>query len=436
MSLISSPQRQPRKMQENSEPRIRKYIPTGGTIVGKTTANGGYIAGALTKKEQEELVGNAINKEQKENVKIQTIGHIDAGGSQNITEKHISDLVKIIQSTPSKKDEGILVTAGTDKIAMLTHCLSLLIPNPTSPIVLTAAMCPPGGVKSGIGTYEDGPVNLRSAEHLLKTLEKTGKTQILAVMENNAYSGGNMRKSKPKGVEGAFTTRIGNPAYKLEAQSEDAKLENNSGNPKYFQWREKNPIADAPKAHKKFESYQSKVLDKMSASGGLEASIVTENGQRKASDDIKSIAEHHKIIGYKGVGNGNINEKDALPVIEQLILDGKGHSFVRGTSADATPIENQGSETGNVKIFKDIAKDKSYKLTDFMIPQDRFRTEEATQTVAMINAMGLKPPSRSGNITTENYLEDYKDYVNKATEAMQSSHPLIRTTEILGGSKN
>ena len=31
---------------------IRRYIPTGGTIVGKTTPNGGYIAGALTKQEQ------------------------------------------------------------------------------------------------------------------------------------------------------------------------------------------------------------------------------------------------------------------------------------------------------------------------------------------------------------------------------------------------
>ena len=375
---------------------IRRYIPTGGTIVGKTTPNGGYIAGALTKQEQEDLVSKAINQQKGNNVKIETVGHIDAGGSQNITEKDIGNLVKILnkemKSDPSKG--GILITAGTDKISMLTHTLNMLIPSPAVPIVLTAAMCPPGGTEKGLCEYEDGPVNLRSSENLLRTLEKGKQNVILSVMEDKAFAGENMSKALPKGVRGAFQPRIGQAAYKLVQQEKKTDFYSESGDPDKYKWTQIKFLPKTDAGNQEFKKYQDKILKAMTSPGGLETSIVTDSGQSSLAQDLRAISQHDLVIGYKGVGNGNINERDTLETIEDIILSGKGHSFVRGTEADGKAIKNEKSEASNVPIFEDIAKDANYKLTDFMISQDRFRTGQASQIVGMVNAMGITPPKK------------------------------------------
>jgi len=413
-----------------SLPIQRKYIPTGGTIVGKTTPNGGYIAGALTADEQEKLVSDAINKRNGPSVIIKTVGHIDAGGSQNITGKDISQLYKIITTEmdkPSLKHGGVLITAGTDKSELLVHCLQMMIPNPTIPIILTAAMCPPGGVKSGIGTYEDGPVNLRNSELLLEHLEGKGENRILGMMEDKAYQGGNMIKKKPHGIEGTFGARTGIAPYQLQAKKSDFNFVNNSGDTETLFWS-RNPKGDLRKLPQSiphsFDNYIQKILEKFESDDELATTILTEAGQGNITKTLKALAQDHTVIGYKGVGNGNINEKKCIPVIQDLILGGR-HTFVRGTSADGANVTNIGGEAKNVALFAKDFPEKDYRLTDFMVPQGAFNTKDATRIVGMINAMGVNPPHLSKEESIEVYLDNYKHYVGELTKCVNAEHPLV-----------
>jgi hypothetical protein len=426
----------------NKKPYIeRKYIPTGGTIVGKVTSNGGYIAGALTVKEQEELVSNAINKGKlKSHIGIKTIGHINAGGSQNITNRDIGKLYKILDNEMNisvKNNNGILITAGTDKLELLAHSLQIMIPSPTIPVVITAAMCPPGGVETGIGTYEDGPVNLRNSELLLEYLEKNDLNKILVFMENKAYQGGNLIKKRPHGIEGAFNTKIGDAPLILQAKNNDYNFIKNSGNEDNLFWslNEKTKLIPKPQQiPDNFPTLMSNLLTKLDSEHDLGTAIINETGQNNIDKTLMDLAKNHQIIGYNGVGNGNINEKICIPILEDLILKGN-YLFIRGTSADGEIVTNEGGEAKNVAIFNKNFPNKHYRLTDFMIPQGRFNIKDATRVVGMVKAMGFTPPQISNKENLEDYLDKYKNYINEVTKCLNSDHPLICTANAINLSK-
>ena len=136
-------------------------------------------------------------------------------------------------------------------------------------------MCPPGGVAEGIGSYEDGPINIRHAELFLKQAHKDQKTQIVSVMENNAYSA--TAKHKPHGVEGAFKPNLNAaiselimPVEKM-AQAEGANIDQG--------WKDiiASPLPDHIPSN--FHAGIEKILQAMESDLGLRDFVVDDAGQ-------------------------------------------------------------------------------------------------------------------------------------------------------------
>ena len=406
----------------SSMEEARPIYLTGGTIVGKVTGDGTYIAGALSRDEQSELISDSLNK------KVSLIGAVDPKGSQNLTEAHMAHVVKdlydYMQKTKDSK-KGVLITAGTDKISYLTHALRMLLPNPTVPIVLTAAMCPPNGHKQGLGNYEDGPVNIKNADLLLRHLEDNNINDIFAIMEDKAY-GNHMEKARPAGVEEAFKCQFNTPLFQIQPQNQGNHFIKNAGDDKALQWVNQAYKKDnsLKKTSKGYVKALNKILTKMTSENGLRTFIITDAGQNNIDKQIEDSAKKFNVIGYRGTGNGNINEADSLHVIEKIIKEG-GKTFVRGTQSNAGIVDNHHGEAGNVPIFG------TQKLTDFMVPQGNLSTEKASRAVAILNSAGLNAPKKKKNEGKEEFLKRYKTYIANITDCLEAEQPLIKALDIV-----
>lgn len=404
-----------------------QIFPTGGTIVGKTTGNGQYIAGALSPDEQAKLIEAHLGKPTK------LIGSVNPKGSQNMTDSHIAQIVRKIylhQASSENNKKGILITTGTDKMLYLTHALSMLLPNPTMPIVITAAMCPPGGAAKGIGSYEDGPVNIKNAHLLLEQLEQSKRPSIVCVMEDKAFHT-NVKKDKPKGVENAFKPRYGTEIFTLEEKQEKDFI-NHAGDKSKLHWNiNKENIPTTPKLPQEFSYFINKVLTKMETSTGLPYTVITDLGQNDIDRTILHNARLYNVIGYRGIGNGNINEKDAEGAINNIVMRGK--TLIRGTQSEGGEIRNETGEAVNVRIHipNKLVHKEGYKLTDLTVPQGRFSVEQATKTVAMMNVMGLTPPKKNKDEDIKDYINRYQAYIKDITTALQSTHPLAEAMQII-----